>query len=182
MTSFRMNLPVVIAALAMLAMQSTDAAVQPSPRPSEATVRVGVFDSRAVAIAYYRSEEFKALLANLHAEHGKAKAAGDDKRAKQLENRGRALNELAHKQGFGTGSVHGILAKIQDDLAVAAKAANVDVIVSKWDIAFQRQGATFVDVTDRIVKPFHPNEATLKVIHDIRKKQPVSENSDGLDP
>jgi len=55
-------------------------------------LRVGTFDSRAVALAYYRkfykSPEFTASLKKLKEDHDQAKAAGDEEKAKRLEAEG----------------------------------------------------------------------------------------------
>jgi len=140
---------------------------------STSPVRVGTFDSRALALAYYRSDAFNRYIKELQAKAEKAKAAGDAKRVKKLEGEGEAMQELAHKQGFGTWPVDNILKKISKKIPGIAKQANVDVIVSKWAMAYQRPGVKFVDVTDLMVKPFNPNKKTQEVIREIQKQKPV---------
>lgn len=142
-------------------------------KTSKSILHVGTFDSRALAMAYYRSAEFMQYMQELRAEHEKAKAAGDEKRIKELEAKGPAQQELMHKQGFSTWPVDNILKKIKEKIPDIAKQANVDVIVSKWNIVYQRSGIEFIDVTDLMVKPFNPNEDTLKIIKEIQKKDPV---------
>ena len=142
-------------------------------RASGSPMRVGVFDSRAVALAYYRSEPFGREMKKLKADFEKAKAAGDKKRVAELEAKGPAQQELMHKQGFGTWGVLDILKKIDKKLPEIAKQANVTIIVSKWDLAYQRSNAQFVNVTELIVKPFDPDEKTQKMIEEIQKQEPV---------
>jgi hypothetical protein len=136
-------------------------------------VRVGTFDSRLVATAYVRSEAFQKRLAKLHADLKEAKTSGDEKRIRQLEAKGPALQTLIHKQGFSTWPVHDILRTIKDEIPGIAKQANVDVVVSKWDVVFQRKDVKFVDVTDLMVAPFHPTEETRKILEDLANKDPV---------
>jgi len=38
---------------------------------------------------------------------------------------------------------------------------------------YQQSGVEFIDVTDLMVKPFNPDEETLKIIKDLQKKDPV---------
>jgi hypothetical protein len=142
--------------------------------PTKGTVRVGTFDSRAVAVAYFRSESFSKFLKETMKSHQEAKAAGNDAKAKQLESDMKAAQERAHFQGFGTASVANILEQIKDQLPAIAKEAGVDVLISKWDIAYQAPSVEFVDVTDRMVKPFKPNEKTLQVIQELKKHAPIS--------
>jgi hypothetical protein len=141
-------------------------------------VRVGVFDSRAVALAYYRkflrTPEFTARIQKLKEERDRAKAAGDEAKAKQLEAEGRGGQENVHSQVFGSAPIDEIMAKIRDQLPAVAKQAGVDLIVSKWSIAYRSADAQFVDVTEPLAKLFQPDEATLKMIREIPKHPPVS--------
>ena len=173
MARFRMTCAVITAVLAGLAVYTTVGAEQPEEKTSGVKVRVGTFDSRAVAIAHVRSEAFDRHLKGLRAEYEKATAAGDEKRVKELEAQGPAGQELVHKQSFGTWPVDSILDKIKGKIPKIARLADVDVIVSKWDVVYQRPGVEFVDVTGLMVQPFHPDESTLKVIKGILKQAPV---------
>lgn len=146
---------------------------QPEGQTSGSQVRVGVFDSRAVAVAYNRSEAFTSWLTGIAAETEKAKAAGDENRIKELEVEVQAHQELAHKQVFGTWPVSEILEQIADKIPVIATKAGVDVIVSKWQITYKSPGVELVDVTDLVVEPFHPDDDTRKVINEIRAMEPV---------
>ena len=58
MTRFRMTCAVIIVVLAGLVAYATVGAQQSQEDTSGSKVRVGTFDSRALAMAYYRSEAF----------------------------------------------------------------------------------------------------------------------------
>jgi hypothetical protein len=162
---------VVIAMLPAVAPVTT---AGPADEGTPAMVRVGTFDSRAVALAYYRSATFMAHIKDLKAEHAAAQAAGDDERAAALEAEGQHSQEMAHKQGFGTWPVDDILVHMADAIPQIAADAGVDVIVSKWDLVHVAPGADFVDVTVAMVQPFDPSEATLALIRDeLPKVDPI---------
>jgi hypothetical protein len=146
---------------------------QPEGQTSGSQVRIGVFDSRAVAVAYNRSEAFISWLTGIAAETEKAKAAGDENRIKELELEVQAHQELAHKQVFSTWPVNEILEQIAEKIPVIATQAGVDVIVSKWQITYKNPGVEFVDVTDLMVEPFRPDDDARKVINDIQAMDPV---------
>ena len=165
---------VFVATLALLTIHTAAPGNANGDPASNDTVRLGTFDSRAVATAYYRSETFAELLADLHAKRDKAKAAGKTEVVEKLEARGRAWQDSAHKQGFAARPIGRILNEIKGQLPKIAQTAEVDIIVSKWDLTYQRPGTHLVDVTDHMVSLFDPDEETLKVIQDLRKKQPVS--------
>ena len=155
MTRFRMTCAVAIAVLAGLAAHTRASDQQSQEKGSGSKVRVGTFDSRAVAMAYFGSEAFKRQLNDMRAEYENAKAAGDEKRVKELDAEGPALQELMHKQGFSTWPVDHILEAIKKQIPEIAAKADVDVIVSKWDMVYQRSAET------------------LGVIKDIQKRDPV---------
>jgi hypothetical protein len=171
MTRFRIIFAFIFV-LAGLAVYTTVGAGQPEKKASAAKVRVGTFDSRAVAIAYARSEPYVRYINGLKAEYEKAKVAGDEKRVKELEAEGEAQQELLHKQGFSTWPVDNILEQVKGKIPEIAKRADVEVIVSKWNIVYRRSGVEFVDVTDLMVQPFDPSDETLKIVKEIVKQAP----------
>jgi Skp family chaperone for outer membrane proteins len=145
----------------------------PGAKTEKAKLRVGTFDSRAIVIAYAHSAEFTQSLKKLMEEHDKAKAAGDEKKAKELEEKGKAGQQMFHMQGFSTASVNDILEHIKDKVPAIAKQAGVDLIVSKWEIVYQSPDAEFVDITNLMVKPFNPSEKTLSVVNELGKHPPI---------
>jgi len=136
-------------------------------------LRVGVFDSRAIAIAYGNSEEFKRRLRDRTIEHDKAKAAGDEKRVKEIETEMENWQKLAHKQAFGTWPVDEFLDTVKGKIPDVAAAAKVDLIVSKWDVVFKASSAELVDVTEPLVKLFNPSERAMKWVRDLQNQEPI---------
>ena len=170
----RFKLAVVTTCLAVCPLSSTLVwAGQSEEVATTSQVRVGVFDSRAVAMAYLRSEEFNAYLGEVTAESEKAKAAGDDARIKELESKMMAHQQLAHKQVFGTWLVDDVLELIKDKIPEIADLAGVDIIVSKWQIAYQRPEVELTNVTGHFVKLFALDEDDLKAIDEMQKMEPL---------
>jgi hypothetical protein len=140
---------------------------------SESTIRIGTFDSRALAAAYGRSDVFKSQVAELTAEYEKAKASGDERRIKELEVEGPALQKVLENQVFSTWPVDNILKQIEDKIPEIAEQADVGVIVCKWDVVYQESGVEFVDVTDLLVNLFEPDEETLRTIDNLKATNPI---------
>lgn len=138
-----------------------------------ACCKVGIYDSRAVAMAYYRSGEFANVLKDLHTELKEAKEQGNESRVAELNAKGPALQAQAHQQGFGNAPIDQIIQRIEKELPQIAEKAGVDLIISKWNLDYQASDASFVEVTDLMVKPFSPTKETWKLIKDIQKKDPV---------
>jgi len=159
------------------------AALAEAPKP-----RIGVYDSRAIAVAFLNSPAYKASdgkkLAEVMAELGKAKAAGDRKQVAELEAWGKAQQALLHQQGFSTAPVDGMLEHIKGQMPGIAKAAGVEAIVSKWDkrALAERKSAELVDVTMALVDAFHPTERQRRFAVEVQTRDPISlEQAGSLD-
>jgi hypothetical protein len=162
----------IAAALCIAALNGVVAAQTP-PSAAAQRVRVGVYDSRMVALAYYNSDEHRRLTRDLMAQLKAAKAANDTAKIADLEFRGPALQNLMHYQVFSTASIPNVMEKLAPELPGIAAEARVSVIVSKWDVAFHGSGVEYVDVTDALAARFNPNERVRQWIAEGRTKQPL---------
>jgi hypothetical protein len=137
--------------------------------------RIGVYDSRAVAVAYAGSDIFIAIVQEGRAKFEAAKTAGDEELAAALNEEGRALQQLMHKQGFSTAPIDDILEHIKDNIPGIMEKHAVGALVSKWDEATLAKfaGAERVDVTMDLVDAFNPNERQRGYAVDIQEKEPI---------
>ncbi len=146
------------------------AAAQPAPAAKDRGLRVGVFDSRAVAVAYAHSK-YNTQVAKLMEEDKKAKAANDTEKIAELKVKGKKLQDKFHLQGFGKVPVDDLLECMKDRLPDVAKQAGVDVIAD--DVTWASRRVEKIDVTDRLVSLYEPNEKTLKTVAEIKKVKPL---------
>jgi hypothetical protein len=140
-------------------------------------VVVGIFDSRAIAVAYVQSEAFGSYMGEQQAAVAqlleRAKSAGNEQLVAGLEALGPALQKRLHEQGFGTAPVDDIIARIEDKLPEIAEKAGVDMIISKWTLTYCSPAARFVDVTNLVAAEFNPDARTLKMIESTIEAEPV---------
>lgn len=120
-------------------------------------LRVGTFDSRLVALAYYNSDGYRQQMRDL----------------KLDEHTGPALQNLMHYQVFSTASIPNVLEQLKGELPAIAREAGVSMIVSRWEIAYQSDGIEYVDVTPQLIARFKPNPKVQKWIDDGAKKEPL---------
>jgi hypothetical protein len=139
------------------------------------SLRVGVYDSRAVAIASVPTEWYNKPIKEKMKEMEKAKAAGDEQKIKELMAWGESRQQKAHLMGFGTAPVAELLEPVKDKLPDVARQAGVDIIISKWQIDYQASDAELVDVTDAMVALYEPSEKTLKTVEALKKHKPLTE-------
>jgi hypothetical protein len=162
---------VVSLLLAGLPAQAGDPAT-----PGEKTNgRIGIYDSRAIAVAFAGSDAFNRWMSGLKAEYEKAKAAGDQKRIAELETEGAARQKLMHKQGFSTAPVENILEQIKEKLPAIKEKTGIDALVSKWDkdTLAKHPSAELVDITMELADTFNPNDRRRKNVIEIQKHDPI---------
>ena len=126
--------------------------------------KVGVYDSRSVAIAYCGSAKFEEDLRN-------EQAAGGLKAKSAMLNRQRMM----HKQGFGKAPVDDILAKYPDEVRAVCEKRGVARIVSKWDKKALKSIAeeNRVDVTADLIEVPGPSERQRRSAIEIQKYKPT---------
>ena len=138
--------------------------------------RIGVYDSRAIAVAFAGSEAFTRWMAGVKADREQARAVGDEKRVAEIEADVAERQKMAHKQAFSTASVDDILEQIEGQLPGIRQEAGVEVLVSKWDeegLAKYAQ-AERVDVTMAMVDAFKPGEGRRRSAIEIQKHKPIA--------
>jgi hypothetical protein len=158
-------LVLVIASFAASSAIAQNAATEP------AKTRIGVYDSRAVAIAWARAATTEKARAALVVEAKAAKAAGNQKRYDEIEQQMKESQFLVHAQGFSNVPPEEALAVLQPDLPAIAKKANVVAIAARLDQ--QDPSVEAVDVTDVLIELFAPTEQTRQIIASLRKQPPI---------
>ena len=159
----------IVAVLVMGVFAVSTAPAQSQPN----ALRIGVYDSRAIAIAYGGSADFQRVLQSAHKEYDAAKQAKNDGQMQAVKDRMKLQQRRLHEEGFSTGSVAPIMATLKDVLPEVARQADVQLIVSKWELNEQSPDVTVVDVTDQLVALFHPSEKVLKWVKSIEAQPPL---------
>jgi len=140
---------------------------------SSQNVKIGIYDSRAVAVAYSNSDSFQKDIENLMTQYKKAKEENNTKLVDALEKEGQLQQQLLHEQTFSVGTVSNIIDKIRDKLEEIAKKTGVSLIISKWEISYKDPSIEYIDVTSQIVDLFSPSKQTLIWIKDLQKQTPI---------
>ena len=160
-------------------MALTGCVRESAPARARTKERIGVYDSRAIAVAFIGSPVYRASdgkkLAEMKADYDKAKAEGNQERVAELEAWGKGRQALLHKQGFSTAPVDNILEQIRDRLPAIKQKAGVGVLVSKWDkdTLAKHPSAECVDVTMELIDAFNPNERQRRSAVEIQKHKPI---------
>ena len=147
-----------------------------------AKVKLGVYDSRAIAIAWARTPAFAESMKQLRADFMSAKEAKDEKRAQELEQQGQWMQVRLHQRGFSTAGAADLLGELKSSLPAIAKEAGVIAIVSKWELPFSDPAVELVDVTSQVVGLFHPGEDMQQIIRELKNQPPVPFSELSLDP
>jgi len=136
-------------------------------------VRIGTFDSRCIAVAYGRSGEFMKEMDSIRTQLSKAKEEDNKELVEELEQLGPTKQVLLQQQVFSNGSINNILVGLMEKFPTLAKENNVKIILSKWEIPFTDESIELIDITEQLVILFNPDEATKKVIEEIKAMEPI---------
>jgi hypothetical protein len=134
-------------------------------------VRIGVYDTRAVALAWGRSKAFNGHLAEVRAEYDAAKKAGDEKHLKEIDDRMRNAQDKMHWQVFSDWNINDILEVIKPNYAEIARKAGVVALVPK--VSFADDSVEAVDVTMAMVEQFAPDQKTVQMMKEMAKHAPL---------
>ena len=169
------KLTISLFALVFLASAVCAEAKMSEQEPSRLVVRIGTYDSRAIAIAFVGSEIFNQLMTDLKSRHDLAKATGSTKVMATLEAEATARQETLHKQAFSTEPVNNILKHIANRLTNIKEQAKVSIILSKWDRQALGKHKTLeqVDVTMLLIEAFKPNNRQKMRAVEIQRHDPV---------
>lgn len=143
--------------------------------------RVGIFDSRMIAVAYYQGEEGQKETKALMSEIEKAKNANDNETLMKLQEKARLIQKIANDQGLGRGSIASILEKYRKELGEIVKKEKLSCIVSKWEIFTSGKEIDYVEITEKILEIFKPNDKVKELIKELAKQKPI-ENAFFLEP
>ncbi len=138
--------------------------------------RIGLYDSRAVAYAWFWSTAHQSQLKELMQSARAAQSAGETNRFQELAAAVRQHQDEMHREVFSTAPAREALATLKDRLAEIKKQAGVVVLVSKWDQAELKQHpeAATTDVTEQLVREFiQPTEKQSQTIASLEKSQPL---------
>jgi hypothetical protein len=141
-----------------------------------APVRIGIYDSRAVAFAYFSSAPYQNNLQQQIAAAKAAQQSGDTNKFAALKTALRNRQDDLHRQVFSTAAAVDALTAIKDKIPAFEKQAGIGALVSKWDENVLKQNSPVekVDVTDQLVREFLiPTEKQLKTIESFKNSKPL---------
>ena len=141
-------------------------------------IRIGIYDSRAIALAYFNSgyaKKMQDIVMKLQLENAKALEAKDSLKSKKLIREGQLRQAILHEQGFGTGSVKECLAAIKDKVQKFAQSEKIDLIVSKWELNYSSSQFEIVDITEQLANLFEPNKRFKDTLKDLLKSEPIKD-------
>jgi hypothetical protein len=146
-----------------------------APAASAARERIGIYDSRAVAFAHFWSEGQQRQLQQRVLATKAAEASGDAGCAQAMRSALQADQDRLHLQVFSTEPIDNVFAAMPARVAAVQQSAGVSRLVSKWDAAALERlsGATFIDVTDSLVKDFALPEKQARILRDLAAHEPL---------
>lgn len=141
-------------------------------------IRVGIFNTRAVALAWGRSDAFQDWVTDLRRRASDAEAAEDAGLVEEIGSEAAAQQDRLHRQVFGDDPIDDVLERMAEALPAIAVAAGVDIIDN--DLLYHGPSVRFVDITEAMAAHWEPSEETERLIDELLETEPV--DVDDLDP
>jgi hypothetical protein len=166
----------ILEALSEMCMVVLCLALGIADRPfEEGQSRIGIFDSRAVAVAYCGTPRHEAEIRRLDDALKAAQESGDTARIEAADKAVWDARKRLHRQGFGTHPVDDILETIPEEIARIEDELQLTALISRWDkqALARHKDAQQVDVTGKLIDAFHPNERQRRYAIEIQKKKPI---------
>ena len=142
---------------------------------SQTKVRVGSYDSRLIAVAYYNSKLFK-LPAEVREKMKAAQEKNDTVTISAISKEMPLRQRYMHEQGFGKASVCYLIEEIKDKVAEYVKKEKLDFIVSKWEMSFINPNYEVVDITLSLSNLFEPSMDMKKMMTDLNSNDPIKDS------
>ena len=142
--------------------------------------RVGIYDSRSIAIAYVNSptyiQQVQPVMDRKHEAYTKALKDGDTQTANKIKAWGQAQQTQLHLQAFSTQPVDEILKQIADRLPMIKQQAGVSRLVSKWDQEAMAaiKGSEQIDITMNLIDTLQPTAMQRQAAIDIQQHHPIT--------
>ena len=177
MNALKWLLPAALLGASACTPHSSNASLSPTSSAADQGQKelIGVYDSRAVAIAYCDSERHKAEDLRLMQALEVARQSGD---AERIRNADRALWESRkrlHRQAFSTYPVDNILGQFSQETDLIKRQAGVTLLVSRWDANTlqARKNAKTIDVTERLVQMLTSEERRRRTAMSVVARKPI---------
>lgn len=134
-----------------------------------AKCRIGVYDNRAIAVAYSASK-YNPVAQKMEA-YRKAEDAGDQATMSELRAWGQRHQRQLHRQGFGRVPVTDLLAHVKDQLPEVARRHKLTAIT--WQCDFAGDNVEVVDVTEDLVRLYEPDDRVWEIVKGLKDRAPV---------
>lgn len=142
---------------------------------AKSQTRIGVYDSRMIAVWYYNSSDYRNSLKSLYEEMKTAKEAKNESKIKELEALGELYQRIAHDKTFGKGSTAEILESKSEIFKQLAEQNKLSTILSKWELNYNDPSFELVDITLSLMDKLGADEKIKNYYKDMKANPPIKD-------
>lgn len=137
--------------------------------------RIGIYDSRAIAIAFVGGEVFRETMNAARMEFDEATRNGDEATLARINTQMQQRQNLLHAQGFSTAAVDELLAHYSGGISTLIDEAGVATLISKWhnEALLKYPGARRIDMTESLIDLITEDPKQRKAAFEILDQDPV---------
>lgn len=137
---------------------------------SQPKLRIVIYKSYVLALAYYKSDVYKKQIVDLGVQAEQAKTDGKAELLKQAKSKSKSLKQQVQRQLFGRAPIDNILTLMKDALPKIAQDSGVAAI--SGTVAYHSPDVELLDITDALVGQLNPSDETLEAIKYMTKHHP----------
>lgn len=141
---------------------------------SQSKLKIGTFDSRMVAVAFYNSKHFN-LREDATKRMDAAKEKNDTAEISAIMKEMPLRQRFMHEQAFGKGSVAWIMDAFKDKVSGVAKNEKVDIVVSKYELDYCPKDAELTDITLKLCEIFESTINLQQMYSEMKNVEPMKD-------
>lgn len=163
------------ASILFIVLLAGGCAADPGGNTEHSQERIGIYDSRAIAIAFVGGEVFRETMNAARMEFDEATKNGDEATLARINTQMQERQKLLHAQGFSTAPVDELIAHYSDGISTLLDEAGVATLISKWhdEALIKYSGARRVDMTESLVDLITADPKQRKAAMGIVDQDPV---------
>jgi hypothetical protein len=175
-TRYLINITTVMAFAVLAAGVCSPLQAQKKKEP----LKIGVFDSRVVLLAYSRSAGFGEKMKSLSEEADKLLKSGDTTKMKKGAMMMISRSFMLESGVFSNASAKAVIGLVKDQLAGLAEKTGVSMIVCKWELSYSDPSIELLDVTAQVADLFKPVNLDPSMVKQIADQPPMTQEEYGM--
>lgn len=141
---------------------------------SQSKIRIGTYDSRMVAVAFYNSKYFN-MREDAKKRMDVAREKNDTVEINNIMKEMPLRQRFMHEQAFGKGSVSWIMDAFKEKISGVAEKEKVGIVVSKFELLCYTKDTELIDITLKLCDIFESSVDLKQMYTEMQAVEPIKD-------